>query len=158
MKTPVLERLRSLLVHHGAQFTEMTHEPVYTSEQASRTRGTPIESGAKALVCKANDDFLLFVMPAHLQLSTKRVRKSLKIQRLRFATGEELLKLTGLEPGCVPPFGSLFFLPTWCDVALKSVPRINFSAGAHTVSMSLLFDDYARIECPHWARIALDDI
>ena len=77
----------------------------------------------------------MLVMPASLKLNTKSVRKALSKQRLRFATREELKELTGLEPGCVPPFGSLFGLQTWCDTELRIQPRINFSAGDHTLTL-----------------------
>jgi len=132
----------------------MEHEPVFTSEQAARARGTTIESGAKALVCKAGAEFHLFVMPADLKLHTRAVRDVLSIQRLRFATKEELLELTGLTPGCVPPFGSLFGLPCLCDQRLSSQPRIHFNIGDHAASVGMSFDDYVRIESPRLERIA----
>jgi Ala-tRNA(Pro) deacylase len=132
----------------------MEHEAVFTSEQAALVRGTPLASGAKALICKANDDFQMFVMPANLKLFTRGVRKALGIQRLRFASKEELLELTGLAPGCVPPFGSLFGLPTWCDLRLADQPRINFNAGDHTISIGIDFSDYTRIESPKLSNIA----
>lgn len=150
----VLERLRELLDEHGVEYDLSEHEPVYTSEQAARVRGTPMDAGAKALVCKAGADFHMFVMPASLKLHTKAVRRLLSIQRLRFATREELLELTGLEPGCVPPFGSLFGLPTSCDDRLALQPQINFNAGDHAVSVGMAFDDYVRIESPRLDRIA----
>ncbi|MBW2535057.1 MAG: hypothetical protein JRI55_26430 [Deltaproteobacteria bacterium] len=150
----MLSRLRVRLDACGVAYEISDHEPVYTSEQAARVRGTPMESGAKALVCKAGDDFHLFVMPASLKLHTKAVRRALGIQRLRFATREELLELTGLTPGCVPPFGSLFGLPTRCDEKLAEQPRINFNAGDHGVSIGMNFADYAAVEQPILGRIA----
>lgn len=154
METAILTRLRETFDANQIPFIELTHAPVFTSEQAAQTRGTPLESGAKALICKANREFHLFVMPANLKLWTKGVRVALSVQRLRFATKEELLELTGLRPGCVPPFGSLFGLSTWCDSRLADQPRIHFSAGDHTVSMGIAFEDYLAIESPTLRRIA----
>jgi len=150
----VLDRIRVLLEEHGADYEILEHAPIRTSEQAARARGTPLESGAKALVCKVEDDFRLFVMPASLRLHTRAVRRALSIQRLRFATEEELLRLTGLKPGCVPPFGSLFGLAVTCDDRLSSRSRIYFSAGDHTISIGMACGDYLRIEAPHVDRIA----
>jgi Ala-tRNA(Pro) deacylase len=148
MGSTVLERLRRLLDEHSVKYEVMEHQPVFTSEQAARVRGTPIMCGAKALVCKTGRRFSMFALPAGLKLDTRAVRSALRIQRLRFATETELTELTGLAPGCVPPFGSLFGLPTYCDNKLASNPSIYFSAGAHTVSVSMKFADYARIESP----------
>ena len=49
----VFERIEKLLEGHGVEFDVLRHESVYTSEEAAAIRGTPLASGAKALVCKA---------------------------------------------------------------------------------------------------------
>ena len=59
----VFDRVESLLKEHGIAFQVLRHEPVYTSEEAARVRGTPLASGAKALVCKGDDAFVMFVRP-----------------------------------------------------------------------------------------------
>ncbi|MDJ0762253.1 MAG: YbaK/EbsC family protein [Myxococcota bacterium] len=149
-----MQRLSDILDAQEIPYTVRTHAPAFTSQQAAKARGTPLASGAKALICKANNTYNMFVMPAHLKLSTRNVRAALSIQRLRFATEEELYELTGLLPGCIPPFGSLFGVPTWCDVQLMARTSINFSAGDHGVSISMAVRDYNRLESPHLGRIA----
>jgi Ala-tRNA(Pro) deacylase len=64
--------------------------------------------------------------------------------------------LTALEPGSIPPFGSLFELPTWCDERLADQPQINFNAGDHAVSISMAFDAYVQVEQPRMGRYAQD--
>ena len=154
MEPSVVQRVQKLLEAKSVAFKVIEHEPTFTSEQAAAVRGTPLKSGAKALVCKTNSDFQMLVMPASLKLFTRGVRKELGIQRLRFASKEELFELTGLAPGCVPPFGSLFNLPTWCDYRLAEQLRINFNAGDHTISIGIAFDDYNRVESPKLGNIA----
>ena len=61
--TPVTERLERFLREQGARFRIMEHAPVFTSEEAARVRGTPIESGAKALVFLAADRPVHVVLP-----------------------------------------------------------------------------------------------
>ena len=67
---------------------------------------------------------------------------------------EEVEQLTGLAPGSIPPFGSLFQLPTWCDEGLAAEPRINFNAGDHGISISMTYADYARAERPRVGAFA----
>jgi Ala-tRNA(Pro) deacylase len=55
---------------------------------------------------------------------------------------------TGLQPGAIPPFGSLFNLPTYCDPALAETPHINFNAGDHAISVQMAYADYIRAEKP----------
>jgi len=142
------DRLEALLRLRGVPFAVLRHEPVFTSEEAARVRGTPLASGAKALVMKAGERFVMLVFPADRKLDSKKVRNALRVRELRFASKEELLALTGLAPGSVPPFGSLFGLPTYVDPSLGENASINFNAGEHTVSVQMRYVDYVKAECP----------
>ena len=126
----------------------MRHSPVFTSEEAAAVRGVALSSGAKALICKVDARFVMFVIPADRKLESKRVRQTLGIRALRFATPDELRELTGLAPGAVPPFGSVFGLPTHCDARLAENERINFNAGDHSVSVRMRYVDHVLAEKP----------
>ena len=93
------------------------------------------------------------VMPADLGLDSSTLRKQLGAKRMRFATKEEVLELTGLTPGSIPPFGSLFGLHTVCDNRLQENERINFNAGSHTVSIQMSYKDYIDHERPTLVRV-----
>jgi Ala-tRNA(Pro) deacylase len=149
----VFQRVTALLDQHAASYDVLQHTPVFTSEEAAQVRGTSLSSGAKALVCKMDEQFVMFVLPADRKLDSKLARKALGSKGLRFATREEVLEITGLAPGSIPPFGSLFSLPTWCDAALASESRINFNAGDHAKSVSLEYDQWQRVEQPRIAAI-----
>jgi Ala-tRNA(Pro) deacylase len=142
----VFERIEAKLQQAGVPYTVTRHAPVFTSEEAAAVRGTPLASGAKALVVKAGEAFVLLVLPADRKLESKTARTSLGVKSLRFATAEEVERLTGLKPGSIPPFGSLFGLPTYCDPALGANESINFNAGDHAISVHLAYADYLRAE------------
>ena len=145
----VFDRIAALLERHGVAYDVLRHVPVFTSREAAEIRGTPLASGAKALICKGDDRFVMFVMPADLRLASRAIRRSQGWRKLRFASKEEVLEMTGLEPGAIPPFGSLFDLPTLCDRRLADNPSINFNAGDNSVSISMAYDDYVATEKPH---------
>ena len=121
---------------------------------AAMVRGVPLSTGAKALICKLDDCFAMFVMPADRKLDGKRVRQALGARSLRFATPDELRKVTGLAPGAVPPFGRLFGLRTHCDVHLGESEQINFNAGDHSISICMLYGDYLAVERPEIGEFA----
>jgi Ala-tRNA(Pro) deacylase len=148
MPESVFQRVSRLLSDRGITFEVLRHAPVFTSEQAAAVRGTPLASGAKALICKADERFVMIVLPADRKLASKAVRKNQNVKSLRFASREEVEQLTGLAPGSIPPFGSLFGLPTWCDERLGEHPRINFNAGDHSLSISMTHADYVQAEQP----------
>jgi Ala-tRNA(Pro) deacylase len=148
MSPSVFERVERLLNEQGIAFTVLRHEAVYTSEEAARIRGSPLASGAKALVCKGDERFVMFVVPADRKLDSRSVRRDQGWRKLRFASLEEVAELTGLAPGAIPPFGSLFGLPTLCDRRLAENESINFNAGDHSISVSMRYDDYLIVERP----------
>jgi Ala-tRNA(Pro) deacylase len=148
MSAEIFSRLAQRLENHPVPFRVSRHEPVYTSAEAAAIRGTTLSSGAKALICKADDQFALFVMPADRKLASKLLRKQFGFKSIRFATAEEVLELTGLKPGSIPPFGSLFELPTYCDARLGAEPEINFNAGDHAISIAMSSADYLAVEAP----------
>jgi Ala-tRNA(Pro) deacylase len=148
MSDSVFSRVEAKLQSAGIAFNVLRHEPVFTSEQAAAIRGVPLASGAKALVCKLDERFVMFVLPADRKLASKVVRQSLGAKSLRFADREEVTRITSLAPGSIPPFGSLFDLPTYCDERLAEQPTINFNAGDHAISVSLTFADYTTVERP----------
>ena len=148
MNESAFERVESLLKRHGVQFNVLRHAPVFTSEEAAAVRGVPLATGAKALICKADSRFVMLVIPADRKLDSKQVRQALAIRALRFASADELRKLTGLAPGAIPPFGSPFGIPTYCDARLADQERVNFNAGDHAISVSMRCADYLAVERP----------
>jgi Ala-tRNA(Pro) deacylase len=141
----VTDRLERWLRDRGARFRLMEHAPAFTSEEAARVRGTPIEAGAKALVLLAEERPVHGVWPGHRRVDNARLRAVLGTRTLRFARPEELLALTGCVPGAVPPFGNLFGLPVLVDEELTEREEIAFNAGSNTVSIIMRCEDFLQL-------------
>src|SRR5438477_4837360 len=104
MTTTIFERVRQLLDGKSIPYEVLRHAPVFTSDEAAAVRGTPLASGAKALICRADERFLMIILPADRKLASKTVRRAGGIKSLRFASREEVEQLTRLQPGSIPPF------------------------------------------------------
>ena len=150
----VLTRIKTSLGAAGIAFQHTHHAPVYTSAEAADVRGVSLHSGAKALIVKGGDAFVMAVLPADHSLDSAALRTILATKRLRFATREEVLAMTGLTPGSIPPFGSLFGMPTHCDEQLGENERINFNAGTHSDSIQMSYADYIAFESPRLAAVS----
>lgn len=150
----VVQRLSDALTNAGIDFHLTSHREVRTSAEAAEVRGTTLHSGAKALIVKGDGGFAMLVMPADMALHSTAARRQIRTKRMRFASPDELLKLTGLLPGSVPPFGSLFNLVTICDERLADNEHINFNAGSRSRSIQMAYRDYVEFESPVLARIA----
>lgn len=148
MSETVFARVEQLLSGYGVEFRVLRHAEVSTSAEAAAVRGTPLSSGAKALVVKADEEFFMVVLPADRKLDSKLVRTARGCRGLRFADQDEVARITALVPGAIPPLGSLFGLATWCDERLGEHEWINFNAGDRAISVSLRYADYVRVERP----------
>ena len=145
----VLETIRALLEDNGVSFREDHHRPTRTSQEAADARGEPMEIGGKAIVAKVDKDFRLFVFSAARQLSSRAIRHHLGAKRFRFASADELMELTGLVPGCVPPFGRpVLPLDLYLDTSILANDRIAFNAGSLTDSIVMDRESYIEIARP----------
>tara|TARA_B100001179_G_C18484070_1_gene356943 strand:- start:242 stop:718 length:477 start_codon:yes stop_codon:yes gene_type:complete len=143
---PKLSLILELLDGEGIAYRRISHEPTRTSEDSARARGEALETGGKALLLKAGEDFSVFVLSAALKLDSQAVKKRLGVKSLRFATADELMDLTGLVPGSVPPFGEpVLPFPLFVDESIEANDRIAFNAGSLTDSVVLSTVDYLRV-------------
>ena len=145
----VHRRIRAYLQESGVHFRELHHEPTRTSEESARVRGEELRNGGKAILLKVDNVFRLFVLSAARKLDSSKVKQHFGVKRLRFATREELLELTGLEPGSIPPFGSpIFDMELFVDPSITENERIAFNAGSLTDSIIMNVKDYLRLAAP----------
>lgn len=151
----VLQAIRDFLNAAGVPFEEKRHEPTFTSEESARARGESLSIGAKALVIKTDQVYRLFVLPADRKLDSQAIRRELGVRKTRFATAQELSELTGLVPGCVPPFGPpILALELVADPALCDREKIAFNAGSLTTSIVMRAADYRRVCGARWMAIS----
>ena len=147
-RSPLTRRLLDMLRSSGVQHRSLSHPPVRTSEEASRVRGTPLEAGAKALVCHADDTIVLIVVPADARLDNRAFKQQTGVKNVRMVDAAEIEALVGAPVGAVPPFGSLFGLTTYADREVVGRDEIAFNAGARDFSVVMGGPDFARLEAP----------
>jgi len=153
----ILEAIRIWLTRESVTFREVHHEPTRTSEESARARGEDIRVGGKALLIKVDSDFRLFILSAARKLDSGAIKSHFHAKKTRFASPEELLELTGLVPGSVPPFGApILPLPLFVDPSVFDNDRIAFNAGSLTDSIILNIADYRRIAAPEVFPFSLE--
>jgi prolyl-tRNA editing enzyme YbaK/EbsC (Cys-tRNA(Pro) deacylase) len=153
----VLDAIREWLKRENVPMREAHHEPTRTSEESARARGEEMRAGGKALVIKVDDTFRLFVLSADRKLDSAAIKQHFGAKRTRFATPEELMQMTGLVPGSVPPFGApILPFPLYTDPSVFENDRVAFNAGSLTDSMVIPIEDYRRLAQPEVFRFAMD--
>ncbi|MFA4819469.1 MAG: YbaK/EbsC family protein [Candidatus Aenigmatarchaeota archaeon] len=141
-----VESLKNLLDKHDIEYKVLTHERVYTSEQAARIRGVPLSSGVKAMVVKSEKGFFLILVPGDKKIDFDRLRQ--KIGKAKLASAEDVFRMTGCEVGSVHPFGNLFGLQVFMDRHILDNQTVNFNAGLHEISINMSSRDMAEIIKP----------
>lgn len=151
---PVSIEIVGMLRNNNYWFETFEHEAVRTSLDAAKVRhGYTLEQGAKALIVRmktnGQSEFIMLVMPAHLRLDTKKAKQYLRTKDLRFATEEEVGKVTnGVLVGGVPPLGNIFHIKTIVDPKLFLNEKIVFNAGDRRYSVAMLSQDYKNFVNP----------
>ncbi len=142
------DKLITYLKEKSIDYKLIDHQPTHTSEESAKVRGTKLEQGAKALVMYADNSPVLIVLSAADKLNNSKFKSSFKIKDLRMATPEEVLNISGVNIGAVPPFGNLFNTPIYVEEKLLKLADIAFNAGSLTKSIIMKTSDFVKLVNP----------
>lgn len=142
-----------LLGRHSIFYEEVEHEAVYTSEQAAAVSGMDLAAGAKSLLFKTKQDFILVVVAGNQRVNSKKLKQILGTKDLHFAKPEEVKEQMGCEVGACYPFGSIASLRTLVDNSLSKHEIISCNPGRHNVSLRLKYVDYQKLTKPETVRV-----
>lgn len=144
------EKITKTLKDAGVDYKEIRHEPVRTSYEAALVRGTSLEEGAKSLVFKTDNGFVNLILAGNKLVDKEKVKKLLNLNKLKMASSDEVLKITGCEVGGVPPFGNLFNTPlkVYIDKDFMKNDHMEFNAGDRSISIRLKTKDWLQIVKP----------
>jgi Cys-tRNA(Pro) deacylase len=135
---PGEERAEQALSATGVPHTVTRHGPVRSLAEAAAARG--IEPGAivKTLVVRrADEDFVLVLVPGDRGISWPKLRAQLGVNRLSMPDAETARSATGYERGTITPFGALGAWPVVADVTLPSMPAVSIGGGGPGVAFLL---------------------
>jgi prolyl-tRNA editing enzyme YbaK/EbsC (Cys-tRNA(Pro) deacylase) len=145
----VFEKITGHLSQHSIPFKIVRHEATFTSEASAKARGEDVSVGGKAIVMKIDAEYKLFVLSAALKIDSQKLKDYFHSKKIRFASAEELMAVTGLVPGSIPPFGGpILDLELYVDNSVGRHDVIAFNAGSLTDSVVMDTKDYLRIAQP----------
>ena len=134
-------RIQSLLKEKNISFQHLTHEPVYTSEQAMHVRKGELHNGVKAMVLETERGVVVALLAADLKLDLKKFAELMEFKKVKLASKEIVLEKTNCEVGSVPPFGFANPLPTYIDASVFDHEWAEFNIGLHTESIKMKTSD-----------------
>ena len=147
--------LDEFLTKNRVPYTTFRHAPAFTAMHAAAISHVPGRSWAKTIVCVADGEVVLAVVPAHYTIEFDKLRALTGAAALRLATEREIAKLyPDCEEGAMPPFGDLYLQRVFVEAYFVGDPEMVFNAGTHTDCIRMHYGDFVDIARPVVGRFS----
>ena len=136
-------------------YTTFRHAPAFTAMHAAAVSHVPGSSWAKTVVCFADGEAVLAVVPAHYTVDFDRLRELIGTEALRLATTREIAELyPDCEEGAMPPFGGLYLQRVFVEECFVGDPEMVFNAGTHIDCIRMHYGDFVDLARPVVGRFS----
>jgi len=122
------------------------HEaPVTSFEQAAADRNQKPEQVVRSILFQIRpEEFLLVLVAGPSQIDWKKLRQLVKRSRLRMATEDEVLDVTGYRVGTVSPFGLKNQVKILIDKSVLEEEEISLGSGVRNTAIVMKSVDLRR--------------
>lgn len=147
-------RLDEFLSRNHVSFERLRHPSTYTANRIAQSLHVPGRKMAKSVLVRTSHGYMLVVLPASSRINMDHLRLELGDPEADLATEDEIEQLfADCERGAMPPFGSLYHLPTVMDESLAQ-DEIVFEGQDHEEAVKMAYKDYEMIEHPRKGHFA----
>ena len=145
----VSTRLKELLDANDVAYEPHTHAAAYSAMRTAQAMHVPGGELAKTVIVNADGLLRMAVLPSDSMLNLHHLQWVTRSENIRLATESEFKDaFPTCELGAIPPFGTIFGLPVFCDTRLEHNDFIEFNAGSHTETIRMSFKDFKRLAKP----------
>ncbi|MCH8741951.1 YbaK/EbsC family protein [Patescibacteria group bacterium] len=138
---PIPKKIQKFLDHAEIKYDSMEHKVVYTAFDKAQTLKVHQKIVGKTLAVKFDNRYAIILIPANKNLDKGKFKKTvndwLKKQNIKTAKSIDFVKevwmkknLKGARVGAIPPFGTLWKLPTFIDLSLINQQKIIINSGS----------------------------
>ena len=119
------------------------HEtPVMSFEQAAADRNQRPGQIVRSILFNIRpEEFLLVLVAGPEQIDWKKLRQLVKRSRVRMATEEEVLEVTGYRVGTVSPFGLKNQVKVVIDASVLKEEEVSIGSGVRSTAIILKTED-----------------
>jgi Ala-tRNA(Pro) deacylase len=137
------------LHEHGVSYSVIHHNVAHTARAEAAAAHIPRHEWAKAVVCMADGQPTIAVVPADHIVDMRRLRELTGAKDLRLATEGEMGALyRGFETGAIPPLGPLYGHRVFVDERMAANEEVAFSAGSHGDAIRMRYRDFEALVKP----------
>ena len=150
------KRLIDCLDENKANYEILRHPEAITAQRIAEAEHVKGRHHAKVVMLKSGGQHLMAVLPAEHLIDLEKVATFFG-KDVSFESEQEFESLfPDCAVGAMPPFGSLYGVPTYVDKSLAEEDYIVFEAGTHTEAIKLSYHDYEKIVKPHVEALAIE--
>lgn len=119
------------------------HEkPVTSFEEAASARNQRPEQIVRSILFQVRPgEFVMVLMAGSSQVDWRKLRQLVKRSRVRMATEEEVLEVTGYRIGTVSPFGVRNQVRVLLDASVLREEEISIGSGVRNVAIIMRSED-----------------
>jgi Cys-tRNA(Pro)/Cys-tRNA(Cys) deacylase len=116
-----------------------THErPVTSFEQAAADRDQRPEQIVRSILFQIRpEEFLMVLVAGPAQIDWRKLRQLVKRSRIRMATEDEVLEVTGYRVGTVSPFGLRNPVKVLVDASVLNEEEVSIGSGIRNIAIIL---------------------
>lgn len=152
-----VQKLKEFLDSHGVKYVTLSHSRAFTAQDVAESSHVPGKEMAKTVMVLVDGRMAMAVVPAPSRVDLERLKQAAGAKHVELADEKDFKGLfPECELGAMPPFGTLYGLPTFASDRLARQAQIAFSAGTHTEVIRLPYADFERLAQPKIAAITTD--
>ncbi len=139
---PASIALEKLNIHHQV----FVHEaPINSLEQAAADRNQRPEQVVRSILFQIRpEEFLMVLMAGPEQIDWRKLRQYVKRSRVRMASEEEVLEVTGYRVGTVSPFGLKNPVKVLIDSSVLKEVEVSLGSGVRGTAIIMESADLQR--------------
>ncbi|PIR73578.1 MAG: hypothetical protein COU40_01610 [Candidatus Moranbacteria bacterium CG10_big_fil_rev_8_21_14_0_10_35_21] len=154
----ISKRLSAYLAEKKYKVDIIEHRTTYTAWDTSQTEKVEPKEVGKSLVIKADNDYILALIPANKNLDKKKLLKIINVDRKKkgeknckkidFAKEVWMKKNIPGKVGATAPFGDFLKLEIFMDKLLEKNKKIYVGSGEYEMSLRINISQYLKNENP----------
>jgi Ala-tRNA(Pro) deacylase len=146
-------RIAEFLAEQHVAYEPLPHPPAFSAQKRARCLHVSGKQVAKCVLLHGPAGYLLAVLPATHQVDTQALSRTLG-GPVRLAANKEIAHVfPDCEWGVVPPFGTLYGLPTLLDDSIPPDALLVLETHTHVDAIRLPCRDFERLERPRRLRL-----
>lgn len=138
--------VQQYLQKSNVPFEAVEHKIVFTAYDLAATLKEKLEGIGKTLLIKADNGFVLVLLPASRRLDLAKLKNALGARKLSIVSEKEMIAKFKVKAGGLTSFGALHKAEVFVDFSLLRASKVLVAAGSFTDHVRMKARDFVKLE------------